>query len=81
MEMKESSDERLILVKETPMKKLMTLMLGMTMLLGASALFAADTPADTAKKPAATAKTTKIKKHKTKKVDPAASVKPAAATK
>jgi len=50
------------------MKKLMTLMLGLSMLVGATAMFAQDKPADTtkttkkakkAKKPKATDKTTK----------------------
>jgi hypothetical protein len=50
------------------MKRLMTLMLGLSMLVGATAMFAQDKPADTtkttkkakkAKKPKATDKTTK----------------------
>jgi hypothetical protein len=54
--------------KETSMKKLMTLMLGLSLLVGATAMFAQDKPADTtkttkkakkAKKPKATDKTTK----------------------
>ena len=55
-------------LKETSMKKLMTLMLGLSMLVGATAMFAQDKPADTtkttkkakkAKKPKPTDKTTK----------------------
>jgi hypothetical protein len=36
-------------LKETSMKKLMTLMLGLSMLVGATAMFAQDKPADTTK--------------------------------
>ena len=55
-------------LKETSMKKLMTLMLGLSLLVGATAMFAQDKPADTtkttkkakkAKKPKPTDKTTK----------------------
>ena len=53
--------------KETSMKKLMTLMLGLSLLVGATAVFAQDKPAETtktkkakkAKKPKSTDKTTK----------------------
>jgi hypothetical protein len=45
-------------LKETSMKKLMTLMLGLSMLVGATAMFAQDKPADT------TTKTKKAKKAK-----------------
>jgi hypothetical protein len=49
--------------KETTMKNVMTLMLGLSMLVGATAMFAQDKPADT------TTKTTK-KAKKAKKAKP-----------
>jgi hypothetical protein len=48
-------------LKETSMKKLMTLMLGLSMLVGATAMFAQDKPADTTK---TTKKAKKAKKPK-----------------
>ena len=50
-------------LKETSMKKLMTLMLGLSMLVGATAMFANDKPADTTK-------TTTKKAKKAKKAKP-----------
>jgi hypothetical protein len=53
-------------LKETSMKKLMTLMLGLSILVGATAMFAQDKPADTTK---TTKKAKKAKKPKAEKTE------------